>query len=201
MHSFILASMETQPTITVGSMLERSLPVALVPCWGSYEKTEGSLRLAKQGDTLSLRYMLRSPLLRRMVQEHNLEVCDDSCVGLLLKSKESEQYLHLQCSASGALRSWWVSNEGERTLLPSSLLETIPVTVTILENSNAQSRWSVEMHLDLKALKIDTDGPLFGNFYSCAEQTDQKYYLLAHETGTLEPNVEVPSAFMALEFL
>ncbi len=137
-----------------------------------------------------------------MVQQHNQEVSDDSCVGLLLKTIDTGQYLHLQGSASGALRAWWITDEGERTLLPSALLETIPVTVTLLENSNAQSRWSIEMELDLKALKISSDSPpLLGNFYSCCEQTDMKHYLLAQESGTLEPDVEVPSAFMALEFL
>ncbi|MGD9927662.1 MAG: carbohydrate-binding family 9-like protein [Sphaerochaeta sp.] len=192
--------METQPTLIVGDTLERSLPVALVPCWGSYEKTEGSLRIAKEGTILSLRYMVRTPFLRRMVQQHNQDVSDDSCVGLLIKAEETEQYLHLQCSASGALRSWWINREGERTLLPVSLLETIPVTVTLLENSNAQSRWSVEMHLDLKELNIPADGRLLGNFYSCCELSGQQYYLLAQETGTLEPDMEIPSAFMRLEY-
>lgn len=198
---FILAPMETQPTLIVGNALERSLPVALVPCWGSYDKTEGSVRLAREGNTLSLRYMVRTPLLRRMVQQHNQEVSDDSCVGLLIKAENAEQYLHLQCSASGALRSWWINREGERTLLPVPLLETIPVTVTLLENSNAQSRWSVEIHLDLKELNISAESQLLGNFYSCCELPEQKYFLLAQETGTLEPDMEVPSAFMALEFL
>ncbi len=199
-HSFILALMETQPTLKIGTILERSLPIAMVPCWGSYEKTKGSLRLAKEGDTLFLRYMLRSPFLRRMVQQHNQDVSDDSCAGLLLKKKGAEQYLHLQCSASGALRAWWITMEGERTLLSSSLLEKIPVTVTLLENSNAQSRWSVEIHLNLKELKFSPSSQLLGNFYSCDEQAESKYYLLVHEIGTLEPDLEVPSAFMALEF-
>jgi hypothetical protein len=79
-------------------------------------------------------------------------------------------------------------------------LETIPVTVTLLENSNAQSRWSVEMHLDLKELNIPADGRLLGNFYSCCELSGQQYYLLAQETGTLEPDMEIPSAFMRLEY-
>ncbi|MGH0052886.1 MAG: carbohydrate-binding family 9-like protein [Sphaerochaetaceae bacterium] len=191
--------MEKQPTLIIGNNLDKGIPVALLPCWGTYENTEGALRLAREGDILSLRYMMRSPYLRRMVQEHNQEVSEDSCVGLLLQSKGSEAYVHLQCSASKALRGWSIRG-GERRILPVSLLETFSVAVTIVENSNVQSRWNLELSLDLKSLGLSLDRPILGNFYSCTEKTGQQYYLVANEIGTLAPNWEVPSSFLPLQF-
>lgn len=179
----------------MGNTLERTLPIPLLPCWGSWEKTEGSLRISKEGSLLHLRYMMKSPSLRRMVVQHNGEVSEDSHVGLLLRNGNDGIYLHLQCSASKALRAWWVSSDGKRSLLTVDQLSSIPVTVTLLENSNVQSRWSVEIKLNLDAIGFTSASSLWGNAYSCTEM----HYLLMHDTGTLAPDVEVPSSFLRFE--
>lgn len=179
----------------IGNSLERTLPVPLLPCWGTWEKTEGSLRIAREGPILLLRYMIRSPSLRRMVVQHTGEVSEDSHVGLLLRNGNDGIYLHLQCSASKALRAWWVSSDGKRSLLAVDQLASIPVKVTLLENSNAQSRWSVEIQIDLPSIGFSSASSLWGNAYSCTE----KHYLLMSDTGTLAPDVEVPSAFLRFE--
>ncbi len=197
--------MDTESTIIVGtSDLEHSLPIALTSCWGSYDRTEGSVRLAEAGTTLYLRYMMGSPQLRRMATAHNQDVCDDSSVGAILQRSDSHAMIHIQCSAAGFVKVSSTDEEGNETLMDSSLFEGIFNNLTLFENTNTYSRWSIQLSVDLKLLGLLKEGETLetvkirGNFYSCGEKLDQRYYLLAHEVGTLEPDLVNPAYFADL---
>ncbi|MGE4526290.1 MAG: carbohydrate-binding family 9-like protein, partial [Sphaerochaeta sp.] len=127
--------------------LAQTLPISLIPLWGEYEGVEASVRMAWENQLLHLRYQVREPQLRRMVTEHNGRVWEDSCVEAFLQREGQEVYVNVECSASLSMLAGRGEGRANRTLFPPDFIQTIDHTVEILENSNKQSRWTLEVSL------------------------------------------------------
>ena len=75
-----------------------------------------------------------------------------------------------------------------------------------MENSNTQSRWTLEISLPLLALGLVEEGEdlrnvqLRGNFYCCGDKLAVPHFLAASEIGTLKPDFHCPSYFVPLTF-
>ena len=181
--------------------LDKSLSVVLKQCWGESDDVEASLKLSWEGSVLHLRFQVREPQLRRMVSEHNGRVWEDSCVEAFLARKGSDEYINVECSASTKILVGRGQSRHTRTLLPVSVIETIPYRVEIMENNTKQSRWKAELSLDLVSLGVLEAGEaldtvsLVGNFYCCGDKLAKPHYLCAHEIGTLKPDFHTPAFF------
>ena len=186
--------------------LDRALPLMLTPCWTEAENVQASVRLSWQENRLFVAFSVCEPQLRRMVQEHNQRVWEDSCVEVFLKREDSDEYINVECSASGSLLIAKGSQRSGRKPFDHSVVESVPVKITILENNNKQSRWKAELELDLimlTILKEEESLPeisLFGNCYCCGDLLDEPHYLCASEIGTLKPDFHTPEYFVPLEF-
>lgn len=186
--------------------LEHTLPLSLQAQWGEYENVEASLRLRWEARHLKLRFTVQEPQLRRMVTEHNGHVWEDSCVEAFLQREGQNTYVNVECSASTRLLVGKGENRLGRQLFPPSFIDTIPVGVEILENSNKQSRWRLEVDLDLVALGLVEEAEelpavsLRGNFYCCGDKLKQPHYLSAAPIGTLKPDFHCPAYFVPIRF-
>lgn len=186
--------------------LDRALPLLLSPCWSEAENVQASVRLSWQDNSLFVAFSVCEPQLRRMVQEHNTRVWEDSCVEVFLKREDSDEYVNVECSASGRLLIAKGVQRADRIHFDSSLVESVPVKITILENNNKQSKWKAELKLDMRMLTLlkDTETlselSLLGNFYCCGDMLDEPHYLCASEIGTLKPDFHTPQYFVPLEF-
>ena len=187
--------------------IERALPISLIHCWTEVEGVEASVRLSYKDTTLYLSYMVQEPQLRRMVTEHNGRVWEDSCVEVFLKRADKDEYINIECSASSKLLIAQGPERAGRIKLPVSLIETIPVRISILENNNYRSRWKAELQLDLQTLGLVekheslADVALCGNLYWCGDLHEQKHYLAAAQIGTLEPDFHTPQFFVPFHFM
>ena len=176
-------------------------------CWTEVEGVEASVRLSYRGANLSLSFMVREPQLRRMVTEHNSRVWEDSCVEVFLKRADREQYVNVECSASSKMLVAKGSKRSDRTFFPLSMIESIPLRITILENNNRQSRWKAELELDLHKLGLLEDGqspidvPIMGNVYCCGDLHDQPHFLCAAQIDTLDPDFHTPQFFVPFHFM
>lgn len=190
-----------------GSPLERTLPIQLLPLWGEYEGVEASLRLRWEGEKLYLRYLVREPELRRMVTEHNGRVWEDSCVEAFLQREGRKAYVNVECSASTKILAAKGEGRADRSFFPVSFIETIEHSVRILENTNLQSRWMLDLTLDLVALGLIEEHEdlrqvkLKGNFYCCGDKHRIAHYLAVGEIGTVHPDFHTPSYFVPLMFV
>ncbi len=186
--------------------MERVLPIALIPLWGEYEGVEASVRLRWEESKLVLRFMVAAPELRRMTQQHNEAVWEDSCVEAFLQREGSDEYVNVECSASTRMLVARGSSRHGRVYYPVEFIDTIPLTITVLEHSNERGRWRADLELDLVALglmKSDErmeDVRLRGNFYACGDKTEAPYYLAAGEIMTAAPDFHRSEYFIPLSF-
>jgi hypothetical protein len=186
--------------------LEQTLPVSLIPLWGEYEGVQASVRMMWENKMLRLRYQVREPQLRRMVTEHNGRVWEDSCVEVFLQREGRAEYVNVECSASTSILVGRGEGRANRTLFPLEFINAIEHSVEILENSNKQSRWTLDVRLPLVSLGLVEEGEdikavqLKGNFYCCGDKLAKPHFLAASEIGTLKPDFHAPSFFCPIRF-
>ncbi len=186
--------------------LEHTLPISLLPLWGEYDEVEAAVRLMWENQIIRLRYQVREPQLRRMVTQHNGRVWEDSCVEAFLQREGCDSYVNIECSASSAMLIGKGEGRSDRTLFSEQFIQTIEHSVEILENSNKQSHWALEISLPLVALGLVEKGEdlrdvrLKGNFYCCGDKLAAPHYLAAFEIGTLKPDFHAPAYFAPIRF-
>ncbi len=186
--------------------MDAILPILLIPLWGEGGGAEASVRLRWEGNTLFVRFMVSEPQLRRMTSEHNQAVWEDSCVEVFLQREGADEYVNVECSASTKMLVARGTSRCNRQHYPVEFIQTIPLTITILENSNARSRWRADLELDLVALGLMKgdewmeDVRLRGNFYKCGDKLDEPHYLAAAEIMTSAPDFHRSEYFIPMSF-
>ncbi|NLZ77274.1 MAG: hypothetical protein GX911_04835, partial [Spirochaetales bacterium] len=109
--------------------------------------------------------------------------------------------LNFEFSASGGILVARGKNRENRTFFDPDLIDTIPRTIEILENSNRQSRYTLSAELDLAAFGLAKEGrevDLLGNFTACGDGHKVPYYLAANPIGTVKPDFHAPGFFSPL---
>ena len=190
-----------------GEDIERALPLPLQACWDGPDTVKASIRLSHEGRFLHLRYSICEPQLRRMCTEHNQKVYTDSCMEIFLQREGENEYVNFEFSASTkALVGRGKGREG-RMLYPTSLIDQIPITLTLLENTNLLSRYRLDVSLDLVLFglmqKDETISALKlkGNIYKCGDALKEPHYLCYAPIGTLKADFHTPSYFIPFTFL
>ncbi|HKL58696.1 MAG TPA: carbohydrate-binding family 9-like protein [Sphaerochaeta sp.] len=198
---------ETMVVRVTGGSLERALPLPLHACWGGAKDVEASVRLSHEGRFLFLRYTIQEPQLRRMCTEHNQKVYTDSCMEIFLQREGDEEYVNFEFSASTKALVGKGKERAGRTLYPSFVLEQIPITLTLLENNNNQSRYRLDVAIDLVLFGLMKEGEtasfikLKGNMYKCGDELKEPHHLCYAPIGTLKPDFHTPTYFVPFTFL
>lgn len=187
--------------------IERALPLPLHACWGGAEDVEASVRLSHEGRFLHLRFAIQEPDLRRMCTEHNQKVYTDSCMEIFLQREGDDEYVNFEFSASTkALIGRGKGREG-RTLYPPFVIDQVPIKLTLLENNNTQSRYRLDVTLDLvlfglmKGEEATSFIRLKGNIYKCGDGLKVPHYLCYAPIGTLKADFHTPAYFVPFKFL
>ncbi len=198
---------ETMVVRVMQGDIERALPLPLHACWGGSEDVEASVRLIHEGRFLYLRYSILEPQMRRMCTEHNQKVHTDSCMEIFLQREGESEYVNFEFSASTkALVGRGEGREG-RVLYPPFVINQIPITLTLLENTNIQSRYRLDVKLDLVLFGLMKEGEtlsrlkLKGNIYKCGDGLKVPHYLCYAPIGTLKADFHTPSYFVPFKFL
>jgi len=187
--------------------IERSLPLPLHACWGGPDDVEASVRLRHEGRFLHLRFSIQEPQLRRMCTGHNQKVYTDSCMEIFLQREGESEYVNFEFSASTKALVGRGNERAGRTLYPAFVIEEIPITLTLLENNNIQSRYRLDVSLDLVLFGLMKEGETFsslklkGNIYKCGDELKVPHYLCYAPIGTLKADFHTPSYFVPFVFL
>ncbi|WP_320127408.1 carbohydrate-binding family 9-like protein [uncultured Sphaerochaeta sp.] len=180
------------------------VPLLLEPQWNEQEGVQVSLRLSHDERFLLVRFSVVEKQLLRMCTKQNDPVYTDSCVEVFLQKEGEADYINFEFSASGnALVGKGKGRQG-RTLFPVEVIDQIPISVTILENTLEQSFWKLEASLDLFKFGLAIEGQaldslrLKGNFYKCGDNLKQPHYLAYGPIGTVKPDFHTPSFFVPI---
>lgn len=194
-------------TIRIGqNKMDAILPITLTHLWGEWEGVEASVRLRWEEGKLFIRFMVKEKQLRRMTREHNEAVWEDSCVEAFLMREGEKEYVNVECSASTRMLVARGESRHGRQYYPVEFIDTIPLTITVMEHTNAGSRWRADLELDLVALGLMESGErmedvkLLGNFYKCGDKLDEPHFLAAGEIMTAAPDFHRSEYFIPLSF-
>ncbi len=198
---------ETMVVKVMQGDIERALPLALHACWGGAEDVDASVRLSHEGRFLHLRFAIQEPQLRRMCTEHNQKVHTDSCMEIFLQREGESEYVNFEFSASTKALVGRGAGRKDRILYPPFVIDQIPITLTLLENTNVQSRYRLDVSIDLVlfGLMKEEETPSFiklkGNIYKCGDGLKRPHYLCYAPIGTLKADFHTPSYFVPFKFL
>ncbi|MDY0288157.1 MAG: carbohydrate-binding family 9-like protein [Sphaerochaeta sp.] len=198
---------ETMVVRVMQGDIDRALPLPLQACWQEAQDVEASVRLSYEGRFLHLRFAIQEPELRRMCTEHNQKVHTDSCMEIFLQREGDDEYVNFEFSASTKALVGRGKERAARTLYPPFVIEQIPITLTLLENTNTQSRYRLDATLDLVLFGLMKEGEnssllkLKGNIYKCGDGLKQPHYLRYAPIGTVKPDFHTPSYFVPFTFL
>jgi len=187
--------------------IERALPLPLHACWGGAEDVEAAVRLSHEGRFLHLRFSIQEPQLRRMCTAHNQKAYTDSCMEIFLQRAGEEEYVNFEFSASTKALVGRGKGRAGRTLYPPFVIDEIPITLTLLENTNIQSRYRLDVAIDLVLFGLMKEGEslsslkLKGNIYKCGDELKEPHHLCYAPIGTLKADFHTPSYFVPFAFL
>lgn len=168
--------------------------------WSSNEDDAVALSLSHDGFILNALFYVREKEMRRMVKEDNGPVWTDSCVELFLRKRGDEEYCNFEFSVSGAMLAGKGRDRNGRILFDKSLLEGVKRQVTILENNNHQSRWKLDIQLDLSAFDLAST-QLEGNAYSCGDGLTNPRFIALFPIESVKPDFHQSRFFQEIHLL
>lgn len=144
--------------------------------WGSRkEDTEVTLTLSRSEGALCFEFRVREKELRRMVWEDQGRVWEDSCMELFI-SPDRIHYHNFEFSASGALRIGYGTSRTDRSPVSDELVKSVTRKVTIAENTNKVSRYTLEGKIPLKEFGLDVS-VLYMNAYKCGDLLKEPHFI------------------------
>ncbi len=144
--------------------------------WGSRkEDTDVQLTLFKSDGNLCFEFSVREKELRRMVWDDQGRVWEDSCMELFI-SPDREHYFNFEFSASGALRIGYGTSRTDRTPVSDELIKSVRRKVTIAENTNKVSRYTLAGEIPMKKFGLDVS-VLYMNAYKCGDMLKEPHFI------------------------
>lgn len=164
--------------------------------WGSKEESEkGCVYLSHNGSVLKAQFKIEAKELRREVKENNGPVYTDSCCELFLMKKGGEAYYNIEISASGAILIGKGKDKPTRTrLIGDEWWSKVKRNVTVLQNDDNKSVWTVDVELDLKDFDLDSED-LLGNIYLCGDKLKETVFISLFNIDLPSPNFHCKEFF------
>jgi len=164
--------------------------------WGSKpEDVKANAKITLDGSHVTLEYDVIEKELRRMISEDDGNVWTDSCVEFFCG--DGENYCNFEFSASGCMLAGFGSERKNRKRFSKEELKKVKREVTILENNNHQSHWTLKAELDLDDFGL-TKRPLYFNMYKCGDDLKVPHFLSAFNIDLEKPDFHRPEFFQLL---
>jgi len=179
------------------SFFEKAVSFAVnLPHWCEAKdlpETEAAVRFAEDG--LYIRMCCKEKDPKRVYQNKNDPVYEDSCMECFLSADRSVGYLNLECNANGAMLAAFGKDRSHRTFLADDLRPECLVTRT-------GQNWTVTLYLpDTLFEALYPDGrkePLCGNFYKCGDKTEHPHFGAAAPIDSAVPDFHLPQFFIPI---
>lgn len=161
--------------------------------------TKVSLSLRVEDFNLYFSFHVTEKELRRMVNEDNGNVWEDSCVELFI-SPDKVHYYNFELSASTALRCGYGSSRTDRTPVNTDLLKLIKRNMKIFENNNKRSTYELSGVIPLKNFSLDRD-KLYINAYKCGDKLSKPHFISLFPIDTPAPDFHQIRFFQEIELI
>jgi len=162
-----------------------------------------TVSMARSKDALYILFQVHGNCLRAVNTVDNQPVNEDSCVEFFVKKVDSDYYYNFEFNCIGVCKAAKHLKKRENaTYFTAGQLSEISRWSSLGQRAfnelSGLSSWAVCVKIPLKLIDVDpTDIPdkLMGNFYKCADETEQPHYVSWAPIITEKPDFHRPEFF------
>ncbi|MDR1403551.1 MAG: hypothetical protein LBJ60_07630 [Tannerellaceae bacterium] len=168
--------------------------------------------MARSDVYVYIRFFTRGYSLKANFSEDGSPVHEDSCVEFFMKKEDEDEYMNFEfnciaaCDASrrrsrdvkNALTSYEYADIRRYTSLEGKPFENKP-----FDEKKGVYTWELVVAIPLRLMGLDPENlpeKILGNFYKCADKTENPHYLSWNPITTPEPDFHRPEFFGELYF-
>lgn len=164
--------------------------------------------IARSRDCIHLMFQVHGNCLRAVHTNDNETVHQDSCVEFFVKDPESRYYFNFEFNCIGTCKAarHFETRENAENLEPEKLKRIdrwSSIGKRAFNELNGLFSWElcVVIPFDLFDIDVKTfNGKLEGNFYKCADATNQPHYVTWAPVKTEKPDFHQPGYFGEIIF-
>jgi hypothetical protein len=168
--------------------------------------------IARSDAYLYIRFFVKGSSLKAIYSEDGDPVYEDSCVEFFMKKEDSDEYMNFEFNCIGTCdASRRQSRDIKKPLTPSeysgirryALVESKPFENKPFDERKKVYAWELIVAIPLKLMCLDPKNlpeKIQGNFYKCADKTENPHYLSWNPIATPEPDFHRPEFFGELYF-
>ena len=155
---------------------------------------------------LYLLYQVHGNCLRAVNTKDNENVHEDSCVEFFVKIPESDDYFNFEFNCSGVCKAarHFKTRENFVYLAPDQMAEIerwSSIGKRAFNELSGLFSWELCVRIPFHLMDMDPDNmpaKILGNFYKCADATEQPHYVSWNPIQTERPDFHRPECFGAI---
>jgi len=152
---------------------------------------------------LYLLYQVHGNCLRAVNTKDNENVHEDSCVEFFVKIPDSDEYFNFEFNCSGVCKAarHFKTRDNFVYLNPAEMAEIerwSSIGKRAFNSMNGMFSWELCVRIPFHLMDIDSENlpvKILGNFYKCADATDQPHYVTWNPIKTEKPDFHRPEFF------
>jgi hypothetical protein len=163
--------------------------------------------IARGAKDLYLHYFVRGLSLRATADADGTHVHPDSCVEFFARRDGEINYINFEFNCIGACFSERHRTRTDTTPLTPGEYRSIRRYTTLQREAFDEKpgihAWELTVAIPLRLMTIDPDNlpkKMFGNFYKCADATENPHYVTWSPVDLPEPNYHCPEFFGEIYF-
>lgn len=158
---------------------------------------------AHSKNDLFLLFQVHGNCLRAVNTRDNENVHEDSCVEFFVKIPESDDYFNFEFNCSGVCKAsrHYRTRENFQYLEPADMAEIerwSSIGRRAFNELSGLFSWELCVRIPFRLMDIDPENlpaKILGNFYKCADATDQPHYVTWNPIKTEKPDFHRPEFF------
>lgn len=152
---------------------------------------------------LYLLYQVHGNCLRAVNTKDNENVHEDSCVEFFVKLPESDDYFNFEFNCSGVCKAsrHYKTRENYQYLKPAEMAEIerwSSIGKRAFNELSGLFTWELCVRIPFHLMDIDPENlpeKILGNFYKCADATEQPHFVSWNPIKTEKPDFHRPEFF------
>jgi hypothetical protein len=157
---------------------------------------------ARSSDKLFLRYFVKGNSIKAIYKEDDSPVHTDSCVEFFVKKPESDYYFNFEFNCIGTCDCARRKSRKDKVSLTSEEYASIERYSTLgdapFEEKKGIHAWELIVAIPFETIDIDPNNlpeKLLGNFYKCADDTENPHFVSWNPIETSQPDFHRPEFF------
>jgi hypothetical protein len=171
--------------------------------WEEYPyKPIVAVDVARSSDKLFIRYFVKGNSIKAIYKEDDSPVHTDSCVEFFVKKPGSDYYFNFEFNCIGTCDCARRKSRKDKVSLTPEEYASIERYSTLgdtpFEEKKGIHAWELIVAIPFKTMDIDQNNlpeKLLGNFYKCADDTENPHFLSWNPIETAQPDFHRPEFF------